>query len=112
MPAAGYGFIVGSGINADFHYGVGLDGSVQLDPKFASFASASGNTLTIFGFPIIMSAADADSDLVSIVQLGLAAQTPRELVAVLIPAHGYIPRTLKRRIQHAFQCRAGWQDHF
>ena len=94
MPAAGYGFIVGSGINADFHYGVGLDGSIQLDPDLASCASASGDTLTIFGFPIIISAADADSDLVSIVQLGLAAQTPRELVAVLIPAHGYIPRTL------------------
>jgi hypothetical protein len=52
IPGTGYGFVAGSGIVADLQYGVGQDGSVQLDPKFAAFASASGNTLTIRGYTI------------------------------------------------------------
>jgi hypothetical protein len=93
IPATGYGFQPGS-IVADFSYGIGRDGSIQLDPDLASCASANGNTLTILGFPIMINAADADSDLVGIPQLGLRAQTPRELFATLIPAHGYAPQTI------------------
>jgi hypothetical protein len=95
IPATGYGFQPGSGIVADLSYGIGRDGGVNFPESCAEFLTGKGtNTLVILGFPMVLSAAQADSDLVSIVQLGLGAQTPRELVAVLIPAHGYIPRTL------------------
>jgi hypothetical protein len=62
---------------------------VQLHGTTSSLATVGADHL-----PMALSAAQADSDLVSIVQLGLGAQTPGELVAALIPAHGYIPRTL------------------
>jgi hypothetical protein len=68
---------------------------VDFPADCAGFLAGKGtSTLVILGYPMVLSATHADSDLVSIVQLGLGAQTPRELVAVLIPAHGYIPRTL------------------
>jgi hypothetical protein len=64
---------------------------VQLHGTTSSLATVGADHL-----PMALSAAQADSDLVSIVQLGLGAQTPGELVAALIPAHGYIPRTRTR----------------
>ena len=44
---SGYGFEAAYGNPADLQYGVGQDGSIQLDPSFARSASASGNTLII-----------------------------------------------------------------
>src|SRR5258707_13861045 len=42
---------------------------------------------------MVLSATHADSDLVRIASIDLRAQTPRELIAVLVPAHGYLPQT-------------------
>jgi hypothetical protein len=42
---------------------------------------------------MVLSATQADSDLIGIANVVLRAQTPRELIAVLVPAHGYLPQT-------------------
>jgi hypothetical protein len=94
IPAAGYGFQPGSGIVADLQYGVARDGSVQLAPEVAGFAAAAGNTLVLRGYPIVIDATQADSDLVGIANLGLSPQSSRELSAVLLPARNYIPQTI------------------
>ncbi len=54
LPAAGYSFISASGVSADFTFGVKVDGTVVVDPRFAGFAQASGQTLTIKGYRITL----------------------------------------------------------
>jgi hypothetical protein len=54
LPAAGYSFISASGVSADFTFGVQTDGTVVVDPRFAGFAQASGQTLTIKGYRITL----------------------------------------------------------
>jgi hypothetical protein len=93
IPAAGYGFQPGSGIVADFAYALTAQGTVTVDPAYAGFARADGLTLTIAGYRLVLDATDADSDLVGIVQVPLAPQTPRTLEMTLIPCAGYVPRT-------------------
>jgi hypothetical protein len=104
IPTAlgGYGFQPGSGIIADLHYGVARNGAVILDAQFSGFAHAEGNTLTIRGYPIVLNAAAADSDLVGIVQVEAQSQAPRELIAVLVPAKGYRPQTVNGVFSTAF----------
>ncbi|MFB7915950.1 Ig-like domain-containing protein [Streptomyces sp. NPDC056061] len=99
LPAAGFGFHAGPGVPADFSYTVRRDGTVDYDTSCDAFLTGRGtDTLVVGGFPVVLSAADADSDL-----LGLAAlhggrdamlRAPRELAAVLVPAKGYQPRTV------------------
>jgi hypothetical protein len=93
LPAAGYGFQPGSGIVADFAYALTAQGTVTVDPAYAGFARADGLTLLIQGYRLVLDATDADSDLVGIVQVPLAPQTPRTLEMTLIPCAGYVPRT-------------------
>jgi len=53
IPAEGYGFVSGSGIVANFSFGVDLNGNVIIDPKYAGFADGAGsNRLTIRGYVI------------------------------------------------------------
>jgi predicted secreted protein len=91
IPATGYGFQPGSGIVADLQYGVGRDGSIQLDPKFAAFASASGNTLTIRGHTINIDGRALSHDLLPLGIAGPGTFLPRATVNQLtvIPATGY-----------------------
>jgi Bacterial Ig-like domain (group 3) len=93
VPAAGYGFLLASGITADFRFGVDVNGGINFETEFAGFAGASASKLRILGYPMVLDAVHADSDLVGIASLGVQAQTPRELNAVLIPAKGYCPQT-------------------
>ena len=108
IPAVGgYGFQPGAGVVADLQYGVSRDGKVILDKvildaQFSGFVQTEGNTLTIRGYPIVLDAADADSDLVGIVQLILRPQTPRQLIADLVPAKGYLPQTVNGVFSTAF----------
>ena len=92
IPATGYGFQPGSGIVADLQYGIGRDGSIQLDPKFAAFASASGNTLTISGHTINIDGRALSHDLLPTGMAGpdgafLSRATVNTLT--IIPATGY-----------------------
>src|SRR5580658_2108631 len=91
IPATGYGFQPGSGIVADMQYGVGRDGSIQLDPKFAAFASASGNTLTIRGHTINIDGRALSHDLFPTGLVGPDAFLPRATVnqLTIVPATGY-----------------------
>jgi protein involved in polysaccharide export with SLBB domain len=94
IPAAGYGFQPGSGIVAEMSYTVGLDGTVSYPASCDGFLGGSGtSTLIVEGYPIFIDAIKADSDLLSLVNIGLAAQAPRFLFAVLVPANGYDPQT-------------------
>jgi Repeat of unknown function (DUF346) len=91
IPATGYGFFAGSGVVADLQYGVGPDGSIQLDPKFAAFASASGNTLTIRGHTINIDGRALSHDLLPFGIQPPGTWLPRATVnqLTLIPATGY-----------------------
>lgn len=93
MPATGYGFQAGT-IVANLSYGVGRDGGVDFSESSSGFLTGKGtNTLVILGYPMVLSGTQADSDLIGIANVGLRAQTPRELIAVLVPAQGYLPQT-------------------
>jgi Bacterial Ig-like domain (group 3) len=102
LPASSYGFQSGAGVVADVQYGVSRDGDVILDAQFSGFAKTEGNTLTIRGYPMVLDAAAADSDLVGIVQLIVRPQAPRKLIADLIPAKGYLPQTVNGVFRTAF----------
>jgi Bacterial Ig-like domain (group 3) len=102
LPSPSYGFQPGPGVVADLQYGVARNGQVILDPQFSDFAQAEGNTLAIRGYPIVLDAAAADSDLVGIVQLGVRPQAPRQLIADIVPAKGYLPQTVNGVFSTAF----------
>ena len=58
----------------------------------------------------MLNAAQADSDLLSVV--GLQAQTPRELVATLVPAKGYLPQTANGVFSTGFNIERDGTDTF
>ncbi|MFF3734922.1 Ig-like domain repeat protein [Streptomyces sp. NPDC002476] len=101
LPAAGYVFHAGPGVPADFSYTVRPDGTVDYDVSCDPFLTGRGtDTLVVGGFPVVLSAAHADSDLLGLAALDgrpdpapRAPRPPRELTAVLVPAKGYQPRT-------------------
>ncbi|KAB7833817.1 Ig-like domain-containing protein [Streptomyces mobaraensis] len=95
LPAAGYVFLAGPGVAADFSYTVRPDGTVDYDASCDRFLSGRGTgTLVVGGFPVVLSAAGADSDILGLEGLpDPAPRPPRELAAVLVPAKGYQPRT-------------------
>lgn len=102
LPAAGYVFHAGPGVPADFSYTVRPDGTVDYDASCDAFLTGRGtDTLVVGGFPVVLSAVDADSDLLGLAALDgepgpalRAPRSPRELAAVLVPAKGYQPRTV------------------
>ncbi|MFD0274140.1 Ig-like domain-containing protein [Kitasatospora sp. NPDC127111] len=97
-------------------FGIGQDGHVILDPACTGFATAEGNTLVIHGYPVLIDATQADSDLMGIGNLlsasgppGVTRLSPRALVAVLLPAgvsalhsYGYYPQTANGTFDDAF----------
>ena len=92
ISASGYSFQAGDGIFADLSYGVGRDGAVQLDPGFAAFASASGNTLTIRGHAINIDGRALSTDLFPLGIAGpVATFLPHATVnqLTMISASGY-----------------------
>jgi hypothetical protein len=103
IPAAGYSFQPGSGIVADMSYTVGIDGRVSFPLEFSGFLSGGGtDTLVVNGYPILVDARQADSDLLSLVNIPIPAEARRYLFAVLIPANGYLPQTANGVFSHSF----------
>jgi hypothetical protein len=103
IPAVGYGLQPGSGIVADMLFSVGLAGLIDFPASCDGFLSGRGsNTLVVNGYPILIDATAADSDLLSIANVGLRAEAPRYLFAVLVPAGGYQPQTAKGVFAHGF----------
>jgi hypothetical protein len=103
IPAVGYSFQPGSGIVADMNYTVGLDGKVSFPVSCNGFLGGSStDTLIVGGYPILVDATLADSNLLSIINAaGVVAEARRYLFAVLIPAEGYAPQTA-HGILHGF----------
>jgi hypothetical protein len=103
IPAAGYGLQPGSGIVADMLFSVGIDGLVDFPVSCDGFLGGRGSdTLIVNGYPVLVDASAADSDLLSIANVGLRADAPRYLFAVLVPAGGYQPQTAKGVFAHGF----------
>ncbi|MET9375549.1 Ig-like domain repeat protein [Streptomyces sp. NPDC002992] len=94
LPASGYLLQAGPGVTADLAYTVRPDGTVDYEETCDPFLSGRGtDTLIVDGFPVVLSTARADSDLLGVTALDALPQTPRELTAVLAPATGYLART-------------------
>jgi hypothetical protein len=90
IPADGYGFQPGSGIVADMFFSVGLDGLVDYPISCDGFLQGRGSAvLTLLGYPVLIDATQADSDLVGLVDIGQNAQAPRFLLGVLLPCNSY-----------------------
>ncbi len=54
------------------------------------------------GYAVVVDASNADSDLVGLTDLGLQAQTPRYLFAVLLAAAHFRPQTRNGVFTHGF----------
>lgn len=103
IPAVGYSFQPGAGVVADMNYTVGIDGHVSFPANCAAFLSGAGtDTLVIDGYPVLVDARQADADLVSLANIGIAAEARHYLFAVLIPANGYVPQTAHGVFTHGF----------
>jgi hypothetical protein len=102
IPSAGHRFQPTGGIVADLRYTVDLSGMVTVDSVYAGFASADGNTLRIKGYPVLIDATDADSDLVSLLGIPVKTEAHRYLFAVLIPCNGYGLQTTHGVFAHGF----------
>jgi hypothetical protein len=91
IPSDNYGFQPGSGIVADMSFSVGLDGLVDFPISCNGFLQGRGSALLVLlGYPVLVDATQADSDLVGLVDTGQQAQAPRFLLGVLLPsATGY-----------------------
>ncbi|PSR18281.1 hypothetical protein C8255_08160, partial [filamentous cyanobacterium CCP3] len=63
LPAAGYSFYTASGIAADFRFDLDVTGQVILDPRYAGFATANGQTLTLTGYRITIDGSALSHDL-------------------------------------------------
>jgi hypothetical protein len=86
IPADTYGFQAGSGIVSDMTFVVGLDGLIDFPVSCNGFLQGRGsNTLVLLGYPVLVDATQADSDLVGLVGTGQKAQAPRFLLGVLLP---------------------------
>ncbi|MFI0226016.1 hypothetical protein [Streptomyces lydicus] len=64
IPAAGYGFQSATDTDADFRFGIDVDGRVTVDSRYAGFARAVDRTLTIDGFKVTVDARTLSRDLV------------------------------------------------
>jgi hypothetical protein len=112
IPAAGYGFQPGSGIVADLSFTLGTDGLLDFPASCDGFMSGRGtSTLQIGGYPLLVDATQADSELLTIANIPIPADTPRFLFAVLVPATGYQPQTAKRRLRPRVRHRTRRNGH-
>jgi hypothetical protein len=90
IPASYYGFQPGSGIVADMVFSVELDGLVDYPSSCDGFLQGRGSALLVLsGYPVLIDATQADSDLVGLVDIAQAAQAARFLLGVLLPCNGY-----------------------
>ncbi|MFH8838482.1 peptidoglycan-binding protein [Streptomyces sp. NPDC017868] len=109
LPAAGYGFQPGPGVVADLQFEVGRDGQVGVASQFAGCASAAADTLVLHGYPVLIDATAADSDLFGLDNIFAATPGPppfrysnRQAEFVLLPAPGYLPRTAHGVLSRGF----------
>jgi hypothetical protein len=103
IPAAGYMFQPGSGIVADMAYSVGTDGTITYPATCSGFLSGQGtSTLVVRGYPVVVDATAADSDLLSLVNVAVNIEAHRYALAVLVPCHGYGLRTTNGIFAHGF----------
>ena len=91
LPAAGYTFYTASGIAADFHLDLDVSGQIILNPRYAGFATARGQILTLTGYRITIDGRALSHDLLPQNLLGNSEVLPRNLVNELtyLPAAGY-----------------------
>ncbi|MFJ7249772.1 peptidoglycan-binding protein [Kitasatospora sp. NPDC098652] len=93
IPADGYGFQAGTSLTG-CRYDLRLDGTVDYPADCDGFQAGRGtDSLVVLGYPLVVDAEQADSDLVDLAPVGVRAQSPRRLFAVVAPAPGYLPRT-------------------
>lgn len=103
IPASGYTFQPGSGIGADMVYTVGVDGMVSFPASCNGFLAGQGtSTLTVTGYPVLIDATAADSNLVSLVNVTVKVEASRYVFAVLVPCHGYGLQTTNGIFSHGF----------
>jgi hypothetical protein len=103
IPAAGYTFQPGSGIVADMAYTVDTDGSITFPATCSGFLSAQApSTLVVRGYPILVDATAADSDLLSLVNVAVNVEAHRYVFAVLVPCQGYGLQTANGIFAHGF----------
>ncbi|WP_051794769.1 peptidoglycan-binding protein [Streptomyces sp. NRRL S-87] len=99
LPRYRYTLRPAPNVTPDLAFGVTRDGDVSLDPAYEGFASADGDTLVLTGYPVVIDATAADSDLVGLTNMENGTKprpsNPREIAAVLLPGKGYLPRTTK-----------------
>ncbi|WP_314254223.1 matrixin family metalloprotease [Streptomyces kutzneri] len=91
LPGIGYGFQSGHGVVADLRYDITSDGQVTLDPKYAGFATADGNTLTLLGHEIAIDGTKLSHDLTAV---GLWNKDPNG-VEQLLSLPRFEPHTLR-----------------
>jgi hypothetical protein len=90
IPAESYGFQPGSGVVADMSFAVDLNGLLDYPASCDGFLSGRGSDrLTLLGYPVLVDATQADTDLIGLVDIAQNAQAPRFLLGVLLPAPGY-----------------------
>jgi hypothetical protein len=91
VPAVGYGFQSASGVVADFWFELTVDGQIEIDPRYAGFASAIDRTLTISGYKITIDGRALSHDLIPSSLLGNNEIMGRAKINELtyIPAVGY-----------------------
>jgi hypothetical protein len=92
VPAAGYSFLVASGIVADFRFDLDVNGQVVVDPRYSGFATVSGQTLTISGYQIMIDGRALSHDLLPLLlSVGNEGILTRDRLHELayIPATGY-----------------------
>jgi hypothetical protein len=91
VPGAGYGFVSGSGVNADFTLTVEADGTVVVDPRFAGFAEASARTLTINGYRVSLDTRGLSRNLLPLLLGWTGGElSPGVHEFTAIPANGYL----------------------
>jgi hypothetical protein len=103
IPCKFYGFQPGSGVVADMSFDLGVDGLIDYPANCDGFLQGRGsNLLTLLGYPVLVDATQADSDLVGLVDIGQNAQAPRFLLGVLLPAPGYRLQSTKGVFSQGF----------
>lgn len=102
IPAT-YSFHPGSGLGADMTYTLRVDGKITYPDDCEPFLDGRDtSTLVVGGYPLLVDASDADSDLAGIPDIAVRADTPRYLFAVLVPCQGYRPQTMNGVFMHGF----------
>jgi hypothetical protein len=104
LPGAGYELQPGSGLVADLTFTVTVDGKVDFPADCDGFLAGRGSAvLVVGGYPVVVDATAADSDLVSLANIPVTPATARFLLAVLVPAPAYTPQTEHGVFAHGFR---------